>query len=756
MASFLALCFLLLPGVLSVAPTCPDRCDCQHAQHLLCANRGLRAVPRAQLPKQADILVFSLAGNFIQNITASDFSRLDGLIRLDLQYNQIRKIHPKAFEKLSKLQELYLGNNLISVISPGTLQSLNKLKILYGNSNDIKEIKPDCFGNLGSIIKLRLDGNSIEKLPDAVFKSLPNLMYLHLESNKLRYIHRNAFINLTNLRFLNLSGNKQKSIRNILTFASLPSLTTLLVSENEIQHIGNHVFQNLKKLLKLSLSNNKISQVELGALKGLSNVRELLMDGNELVHIRSGVLDPLERVEEIDFSRNRIYSVEPSAFTQLQHLKILKLEKNQLTSLSGGIFALNGVLYNLYLNGNNWTCDCNILEFKQWMNTAHSQGRLLTVFVQCQHPDALKGRYLDYLNSTQLLYQGNNSQPCGSDSPVESLAGGLLESAFPRKELNIQADQGGVGQTKKPHAEKNKRKSVVPRSGSPTSAAGKTDTGRVVSSSAGTPPKPSPLATKSPLTVPKRNSIELPVATVPLPGEAEKFDRLQQERLGFPLVTDPCQFNRHFIVNVTVSQVSSNSATITWSVREHRSAPASAVSFRVLFDRFGQAVRFPRFVYVRDGGHSVTLHELSVDTTYMVCVEGLVGGAVCQVASRDHCTGVVTLGTVRSGADLQLVTMAMLGVNALLLLLVGGAWMGRRLRRRLQHRKSAVHVRHMYSTRRPFRAMAPAVASDFTSYQSSRPRMCPVDEGDLIEFPCDRFLDNNSTRRDEALQRFTD
>ncbi|XP_048850408.1 TLR4 interactor with leucine rich repeats [Brienomyrus brachyistius] len=749
MASFLALCFLLLPGVLSVTPTCPDRCDCQHAQHLLCANRGLRAVPRAQLPKQADILVFSLAGNFIQNITASDFSRLDGLIRLDLQYNQIRKIHPKAFEKLSKLQELYLGNNLISVISPGTLQSLNKLKILYGNSNDIKEIKPDCFGNLGSIIKLRLDGNSIEKLPDAVFKSLPNLMYLHLESNKLRYIHRNAFINLTNLRFLNLSGNKQKSIRNILTFSSLQSLTTLLVSENEIQHIGNHVFQNLKKLLKLSFSNNKISQVELGALKGLSNVRELLMDGNELLHIRSGVLDPLEKVEELDFSRNRIYSVEPSAFTQLQHLKILKLEKNQLTSLSGGVFALNGVLYNLYLNGNNWTCDCNILEFKQWMNTAHSQGRLLTVFVQCQHPDALKGRYLDYLNSTQLLSQGNNSQPCGSHSPVESLAGGVLESAFPRKELNIQADQGGVGQTKKPHAEKNKRKSVVPRSGSPTSAAGKTDRARTVFSSPGTTPKPSHLATKLPLTV-------LPVATVPLPGEAEKFDRLQQERLGFPLVTDPCQFNRHFIVNVTVSQVSSNAATITWSVREHRSSPASALSFRVLFDRFGRAVRFPRFVYVREGGHSVTLHELSVDTTYMVCVEGVVGGAVCQVASRDHCTGVVTLGAVRASADLQLVTMAMLGVNALLLLLVGGAWMGRRLRRRLQHRKSAVHVRHMYSTRRPFRAMAPAVASDFTSYQSSRPRMCPVDEGDLIEFPCDRFLDNNSTRRDEALQRFTD
>uniref|UniRef100_A0A8C9RY00 TLR4 interactor with leucine rich repeats n=1 Tax=Scleropages formosus TaxID=113540 RepID=A0A8C9RY00_SCLFO len=697
MARVLPLCFVLACGALCAGAVCPERCDCPHARHLLCANRGLRAVPRTPARDLDDVLVFSLGGNYIHNISALDFARFRGLKRLDLQYNQIRVIHPRAFEKLSKLEELYLGNNQVSAIAPGTLRSLSKLRVLYGNSNDIRKVGAECFGNLRSVVKLRLDSNAIEVLPDAVFGGLSGLLYLHLESNKVRLIHGSAFRKLHGLRFLNLSGNKQRSLRNISTFASLGSLTTLLLSDNEIQYVGDRVFQSLRKLTKLSLSNNRVRRLEPEALEGLSALRELLLDGNELSDVPPRLLDPLQSVEVLDLSRNRISSVEPTAFQQLGHLKVLKLEKNQLSSLSGGVFALNGALHNLYLNDNDWTCDCRLLEFKRWMNEAHAQGRLLTVFVQCQHPGALKGRYLDYLNGSQLHPPGNSShQPCEAPQPAESLAGGLLESPFPGVGLSIQADQGGSGQPKKSHAEKNKRKKPVPRTGSSTG----------------------------------------------------------DDHVALAQVTDPCQFNRHFIVNVTVHEVSSSTATIRWSIREHGDVPD--VHFRVLFDRFGQAVRFPRFVYVQDRGRMVTLHELVSGATYLVCVEGVVDGAVCQVASRDHCTGVVTLHAGRSGADLQLVTMVMLGVNALLLLLVGAAWAGRYLRRRLRHRKSAVHVRHMYSTRRSLRTMAPAVSNDFTSYQTGRPRMCPIDEGDLIEFPCDRFLDSSGTRRDEASQRFPD
>uniref|UniRef100_A0A3Q1FK03 TLR4 interactor with leucine-rich repeats n=1 Tax=Acanthochromis polyacanthus TaxID=80966 RepID=A0A3Q1FK03_9TELE len=746
-------------GFISSSPAmdfCPDRCDCQHPQHLMCTNRGLRTVPKPAALVPEDLLIFSLGGNFITNISAFDFTRYSNLVRLNLQYNEIGSIHPKAFEKLSKLEELYLGHNLLSDIPAGTLQPLKKLTILCGNNNDMKKITPELFSNLDSLVKLRLDGNSLEALQDSVFKSLTGLHYLHLESNKLRHIHRNAFSKLTNLRFLNLAHNKQTAVRNVLTFSQLRALTTLLLSENEIQYIGNHAFQNLKKLSKLSLSNNRISRMDTGALKGLSSLRQLLIDGNELAEIPAGLLDPLEHIEELDFSRNRISNVDSLAFSRLKHLKVLKLKNNLLTSLSGDIFALNNVLYDLDLHGNNWTCDCRLEELKRWMTAAHSQGKLLTVFVQCHYPATLRGKYLDYVNSSQLQPLGNWTHLCRSQAgPEESRGGGeepQLEKSGGQEEVEIQRDQGGPEMTEPSsflERKKTKKESLSQRSRPAADSAEKRFKGR----------RRSDRETNTRLTT-----------TSPVQS-GEKFDLLRSDQKeGLPVITDPCVFNRHFITNVSVDEVTSSTVTVYWTTRDHhRYTPGpgeglNEVHYRVLFDRFGTPDRFPRYVYARGTARSVTLRELSSDVTYMVCVEGVVGGSVCQVAPRDHCAGLVTLPERSSrGAtltsDLQLVTVATLAGNAVLLLVIGGIWLGRSLRKRLQRRKSAVHVRHMYSTRRPFRpAMATAsVSTDFTSYQSSRPaRLAPLEEGDLIEFPCDRFMDSSSVRRDSEMQRFSD
>ncbi|XP_069033017.1 LOW QUALITY PROTEIN: TLR4 interactor with leucine rich repeats [Embiotoca jacksoni] len=830
-SSFLAgMCFFLLSlnGIISSSPAtvfCPDRCDCRHSQHLMCTNRGLSTVPKPAAPVPEDLLIFSLGGNFITNISAFDFTRYGNLVRLNLQYNQIEIIHPKAFEKLSKLEELYLGHNLLTAIPAGTLQPLNKLTILYGNNNAMKKITPELFSNLDSLVKLRLDGNSIEVLQDSVFKSLTTLHYLHLEYNKLQHIHRNAFSKLTNLRFLNLAHNKQPAVRNGLTFSHLKALTTLLLSENEIQYIGNHVFQNLKKLSKLSLSNNRISHMDSGALKGLSSLRELLIDGNELVEIPAGLLDPLELIEELDFSRNRISNVDSLAFSRLKHLKVLKLKNNFLTSLTGDIFALNNVLYDLDLHGNNWTCDCRLGELKRWMTAAHSQGKLLTVFVQCHYPATLRGKYLDYVNSSQLQPLGNWTHLCESRAgPEESRGGGVqvkvegterggAEAMRPedgewrgeegqlekggggegkeaetdglrqensdgvmmrkeeeegkregQEEVGIQGDQGGQNLTKPSSSlERKSPKELLSQRSRPAEAAGKRGKGRRRSNVVS---KTDPSATSTP-----SHATNIRLTTTYPVQSGEKFDLLRSDQEeALPVITDPCVFNRHFITNVSVDQVTSSSVTVYWTTREHHSYTPGVrpglneVHYRVLFDRFGTPDRFPRYVYARGAARSVTLRELSSDVTYMVCVEGVVGGSVCQVAPRDHCAGLVTLqeGFSRGAtltSDLQLVTVATLAGNAVLLLVIGGVWLGRSLRRRVQRRKSAVHVRHMYSTRRPFRpAMATAsVSTDFASYQSSRPaRLAPLEEGDLIEFPCDRFLDNSSVRRDSDMQRFSD
>ncbi|XP_054914908.1 TLR4 interactor with leucine rich repeats [Poeciliopsis prolifica] len=816
-SSSVGICLFLLSlgGFSSSSPVldfCPERCDCVHALHLVCANRGLRAVPEASARASDDALILSLGGNFITNISASDFARYCKLVRLNLQYNQIAAIHPKAFEKLSRLEELYLGHNLLTALPAGSLQSLNKLSTFYGNDNAIMKVLPEDFLNLDNLVKLRLDGNSLEILQDSVFTNLANLQYLHLEHNRLHHIHRNAFLKLTSLRFLNLAHNKLAALTNVLSFSHLRSLTVLLLSENEIRHIGNHVFQNLKKLSKLSLSNNRISHLDRDALRGLSSLREFLIDGNELEEINAVWLDPLERVEVLDFSHNRLVSVDPSAFSRLKYLKVLRLKNNFLTSLSGEIFASNSVLRNIDLHGNNWTCDCRLEDLKRWMTAAHSQRKLSTVFVQCHYPETLRGKYLDYVNSSQLHPFGNWNHSCKSGSGPEDSWGGGLRKKMDGKDGTKLDPEGKRGENWMELGDKNKTElgerqlirggTVTRREGEKRKRGGQEEVevqgdqggleaaetsilkgkktkkeSRLASEAAGRRTKGShrsnvtrkiePLITSKPS---HPTNTWLSTGEPVQPGE--KFDLLRSDQdEGLPVISDPCVFNRHFITNVSVDQVTSSTATVHWTSQDHhRYSPGPRpglheVHYRILFDRFGNPDRFPRYVYAGRDSRSVTLRELTSGVTYVVCVEGVVGGFVCHVAPRDHCAGLVTLPEVASRqgstsltSDLQLVTVVTLVGNALLLLVISGIWLGRSLRKRLQKRKSAVHVRHMYSTRRPFRptVATTSVSTDFTNYQSSRSaRLAPL-EGDLIEFPCDRFLDNCGVRRDGNMQRFSD
>ncbi|KAG1948834.1 carboxypeptidase N subunit [Pimephales promelas] len=642
--AYLLYSFLLLGSgaLLFFAPVCaicPETCDCQQAQHILCANSGLRTVPKApQVERAVDVRVLGLAGNFIHNLSAFDFMRYGNLMRLNLQFNQIRNIHPKAFEKLSKLEELYLGNNLISAIQPGTLQ-----------------------------------------------------------------------------------------------------------------HIGNNVFQNLKKLTKLSLSHNKIVKLDNDALKGLARVKEFEIDKNELTEILAGLLDPLERVEHLDFSDNHISRVDPRAFGHLSHLKTLKLKNNRLEILSGGIFATNGVLFHVELNGNNWTCDCRMEKFKSWMTHAHSLGKLLTVFVRCHHPPALAGKYMDYVSNSQLR---NMSGYCESEplsQPMES-HGAVAETSILKEErekregeiheqVGVQGDEGEQG-IETAFERKKKRKLVSSR---PRPTAGKnvslTDFPTTMSTF---------LTGHTNFALAQQEQFNLPLQ-----------DSAKHHNTRIAMITDACQFNHDSIMNVSVEDVTSSTATVHWSTTPDVGlVQGKELLFRVLFDRFGHSFRFPRYVYTDGSDRVVTLQELRPDSTYITCVESVVDGAVCQVAPRDHCTGFVTLlPSVTSEVNLQLVTVAALTANALLLLLVFVFWLGRVLKRRIRSRKSSTHghVRHMYSTRHPFRSTVATtcVSSEFSGYQSGRQL---AEEGDLIQFPGERFFDNSPARRDDdvIMLRYSD
>ncbi|XP_041040631.1 TLR4 interactor with leucine rich repeats [Carcharodon carcharias] len=755
--------------ICSAKSFCPEQCDCHH-QNLLCTNRGLRTVPEIQ-QNAADVLTYSLGGNFISNVSDFDFTHFTRLLRLDLQYNKIQHIHPKTFEKLSRLEELYLGNNIISCIPANVFNDLRRLRLLNMNNNSLKKLNQNIFSHLVNLIKLRLDGNSLEILQDAVFKHLGNLLYLRLESNKIHTISGNTFLNLRKLTYLNLARNNQTSIHDSAMFVHLRSLTTLILDENNIKYLGNRVFQMLQKLSRLSLSKNKISYIATEAFGGLSGLRELFINGNLLREIPNKLLNPLEKLEQLDLSQNHITSVHPQAFKQLMALKVLKLKSNRLTYLPGEIFVFSNSLYSLDLSDNNWTCNCQLKGLKRWMSLAHDQGRLLTIFVQCNSPPVLSGRYLDYLTDSEMQAAGR-ADLCHSHK-AQSLSnfskGALDDMALSMGQLDVQSDQERSPDPDKMQTEKYVHQQEIDHRRKPPSLP--TMVSNLLPKNKHTilPPQPTREVTVSPSLgsvgeAPQsqtmaRDTLEVftPYTTLLVSSKSERYyllkskDKLVQK----PLITDPCEFNKFYITNLTVDEVTSSTATIRWKVAHP--GFRNAVHFRVLFDRFGQSVTFHRFIYVKDRLEWVTLRELREETPYIVCLESVISDHVCQVASRDHCLGVLTLPLKKGALDVQHFILILSAANAFLVFLGLTIWMSRVLRK-LRRKRAPVNVRRMYSTRRPLRSMGSGVsAGDCGGFQSNRSRsvMYQLNEADLMDFQSDRLMDIN-LRREDIGQRYAD
>ncbi|XP_010221734.1 PREDICTED: TLR4 interactor with leucine rich repeats, partial [Tinamus guttatus] len=498
-----------------------------------------------------------------------------------------RSLPPRAFERLGRLEELYLGNNLLPALAPGTLSALAKLRVLYVNDNEIGRLSAASFSGLGSLVKLRLDGNELGSLGDSTFSGLLKLLYLHLESNRIRWLSRGAFTGLAKLRFLDLSGNQQSSLRHPDIFGPLRSLHTLLLASNSLQQLAGGLFQHLPGLAKLSLSGNRLSHLAPDAFVGLGLLKELRLEGNMLSHLPTALLEPLSSLEALDLSRNALTTLHPAAFGHLTRLRELSLRDNALATLPGELFASSPALYRLELEGNAWSCDCRLRGLKRWLGAWHSQGRLLTVFVQCHLPPALTGKYLDYLQDAQLL-----PPPDGSACHD----GASLSSASPlplaQEQLWLLPAAEGIGGNSSGSHGLLRGPPRVPPSASTARLLGAPEGAAVPAGSSPTPPMLASLG-----------------GSQAVPPSAAWPRRAGKARAagGPPLVSDPCDFNKRFLCNLSVEAVSSSSVTVRWAVRPHRSPRLlGPVRFRLLFDRFGAAVKFQLFVYLPERSEPAT------------------------------------------------------------------------------------------------------------------------------------------------------
>ncbi|KAG8444838.1 hypothetical protein GDO86_009842 [Hymenochirus boettgeri] len=255
-------------------------------------------------------------------------------------------------------------------------EAAKTVKCVNKNLTDVPQTFPSYVENL------IITNNIIVSLRDGAFnQSLKNLSHLNLNGNHIQKLENDSLSYLSSLKQLDLSNNELQIMGSLSFGRSSSSLQELNLSNS---------FKNESLIYMLGLA------IKTGALNSLEKLK---LSGNDIMFLPNGTFSSVPNLKHLDLSNNSLMGLSADLFMDLSNLVSLNLSHNSLKWLTNPTLFTQRRL-EIYLDDNNWVCNCFIEDFATWLKTTkivndpHS--------LMCSDPENLKGMPVLELQISEL------------------------------------------------------------------------------------------------------------------------------------------------------------------------------------------------------------------------------------------------------------------------------------------------------------------------------------------------------------------
>ncbi|XP_015115815.1 leucine-rich repeat protein soc-2 homolog [Diachasma alloeum] len=367
--------------------------------------------------------ISTLPSRFLEGVA------LHGLV---ISTGELRRVNENAFTALVRpLQALGLPNNLLEAIPTAALMHLQGLERLDLSRNKLKTLESQSFKGQSSLTYLDLCDNLLSQLSPQAFVPLKVLRSLKMRGNRLSVSALSALRGLKHLEELDLSRNLLIGPLGPNLLPSMPRLRVLTLSENELGTVKQGALGGLRNLTYLSLSHNQIDVLEDHAFRHLSTLTRLDLASNQIVAVSSASLAHLDNLITLDLTHNFLPSLTSDLIIPFRNLQDLRLDDNDITMVDSEIPTSKLKLKRFSLSDNPLNCDCNILEFANWLSNSSLEEEDRSSAV-CATPPALENGVLTQVSPGSLLC-GEPTPPMMTKLPQPQVQVTLKEFRYDRR-----------------------------------------------------------------------------------------------------------------------------------------------------------------------------------------------------------------------------------------------------------------------------------------------------------------------------------